>query len=111
MVSPILPLLKLFSQQSREMTECFKTISQDQDCRAVIITGNGKHFTAGLDLSDVVQGDLGSAMSGDGDVARTNSSRSAAPSRPTSRPSQPSKSAPNRSSRPCTPLASAAEWT
>ena len=52
------------------MTECFKTISQDQDCRAVIITGNGKHFTAGLDLSDVVQGDLGSAMSGDGDVAR-----------------------------------------
>lgn len=51
------------------MTECFKTISEDSDCRVVIISGNGKHFTAGLDLGDLVQGDL-SVMMSDGDIAR-----------------------------------------
>lgn len=52
------------------MAECFNAISLDQDCRAVIISGNGKHFTAGLDLTDVIQGELGASMMGDGDVAR-----------------------------------------
>jgi len=51
------------------MTECFAAISDDSDCRAVVISGNGKHFTAGLDLMDMAQGDLSVAMS-DGDIAR-----------------------------------------
>ncbi|ESO94289.1 hypothetical protein LOTGIDRAFT_232526 [Lottia gigantea] len=37
----------------REMVECFNQISDDSDCRAVIFTGSGKIFTAGLDLMDM----------------------------------------------------------
>ncbi|XP_012291426.2 delta(3,5)-Delta(2,4)-dienoyl-CoA isomerase, mitochondrial isoform X2 [Aotus nancymaae] len=43
----------------REMVECFNKISRDADCRAVVISGAGKMFTAGIDLmdmaSDIVQ--------------------------------------------------------
>jgi len=31
----------------REMVECFQQISEDADCRAVVLTGAGKIFTAG----------------------------------------------------------------
>ncbi|XP_011370566.1 delta(3,5)-Delta(2,4)-dienoyl-CoA isomerase, mitochondrial [Pteropus vampyrus] len=47
----------------REMVECFNKIAQDADCRAVVISGGGKMFTAGIDLTDLgpeilqVQGD------------------------------------------------------
>lgn len=37
----------------REMVECFQQISEDTDCRAVVLTGAGKIFTAGLDLMDM----------------------------------------------------------
>ncbi|PNJ18752.1 ECH1 isoform 14, partial [Pongo abelii] len=30
----------------REMVECFNKISRDADCRAVVISGAGKMFTA-----------------------------------------------------------------
>lgn len=50
------------------MTECFKAIDQDKDCRAVVISANGKHFTAGLDLTDM--GPLMETVLGDDDVAR-----------------------------------------
>lgn len=34
----------------REMVECFKKISTDPECRAVVLSGAGKNFTAGIDL-------------------------------------------------------------
>lgn len=52
----------------REMSECFKGISTDGDCRTVVISANGKHFTAGLDLSDM--GELMTILMGDEDVSR-----------------------------------------
>ncbi|XP_003420873.3 delta(3,5)-Delta(2,4)-dienoyl-CoA isomerase, mitochondrial-like isoform X1 [Loxodonta africana] len=36
-----------------EMVECFKKISEDADCRAVVISGEGKMFTSGIDLMDM----------------------------------------------------------
>ena len=38
----------------REMAECFRLINLDSDCRCVVLSANGKHFTAGLDLTDNV---------------------------------------------------------
>ncbi|KAK4037397.1 delta(3,5)-Delta(2,4)-dienoyl-CoA isomerase, mitochondrial-like [Daphnia magna] len=52
----------------REMVECFQAISEDSDCRVVVLSANGKHFTAGLDLTDM--GPLMETVLGDGDVAR-----------------------------------------
>uniref|UniRef100_A0A8C9JCN8 Delta(3,5)-Delta(2,4)-dienoyl-CoA isomerase, mitochondrial n=2 Tax=Panthera tigris TaxID=9694 RepID=A0A8C9JCN8_PANTA len=37
----------------REMVECFSKIAQDPDCRAVVISGAGKLFTSGIDLTDM----------------------------------------------------------
>ncbi|XP_078517315.1 delta(3,5)-Delta(2,4)-dienoyl-CoA isomerase, mitochondrial-like isoform X3 [Lissotriton helveticus] len=34
----------------REMVECFNKIAQDSDCHAVVLSGAGKVFTAGVDL-------------------------------------------------------------
>ncbi|KAL8611961.1 hypothetical protein ACOMHN_062590 [Nucella lapillus] len=36
----------------REMISCFTDLANDGDCRAVILSGAGKIFTAGLDLGD-----------------------------------------------------------
>ncbi|KAM5296067.1 delta(3,5)-Delta(2,4)-dienoyl-CoA isomerase, mitochondrial [Glossophaga mutica] len=52
----------------REMVECFNKITQDADCRAVVISGAGKMFTAGIDLMDMASDIL--QPQGD-DVART----------------------------------------
>lgn len=51
----------------RELVQCFQDISRDPSCRAVVVSGAGSAFTAGIDLSD-----LGSAFmaSPDADVAR-----------------------------------------
>lgn len=53
---------------SREMVECFQAISEDTDCRAVVVSGKGKHFTAGLDMTDM--GPLMDTVLGDADIAR-----------------------------------------
>uniref|UniRef100_UPI00398F1BD3 delta(3,5)-Delta(2,4)-dienoyl-CoA isomerase, mitochondrial isoform X2 n=1 Tax=Pristiophorus japonicus TaxID=55135 RepID=UPI00398F1BD3 len=37
----------------REMVECFNRIAQDSDYRAVVVSGAGKMFTAGIDLMDM----------------------------------------------------------
>ncbi|XP_010945512.2 delta(3,5)-Delta(2,4)-dienoyl-CoA isomerase, mitochondrial [Camelus dromedarius] len=37
----------------REMVVCFNKIVDDDDCRAVVISGAGKMFTAGIDLVDM----------------------------------------------------------
>ncbi|XP_069062993.1 delta(3,5)-Delta(2,4)-dienoyl-CoA isomerase, mitochondrial isoform X2 [Pleurodeles waltl] len=37
----------------REMVECFNKIAQDSDCHAVVLSGAGKVFTAGIDLMDM----------------------------------------------------------
>ncbi|XP_040832282.1 delta(3,5)-Delta(2,4)-dienoyl-CoA isomerase, mitochondrial [Ochotona curzoniae] len=36
----------------REMVECFNKIARDTECRAVVISGAGKIFSAGLDVMD-----------------------------------------------------------
>nr|XP_010598617.1 delta(3,5)-Delta(2,4)-dienoyl-CoA isomerase, mitochondrial-like isoform X2 [Loxodonta africana] len=36
-----------------EMVECFNKISEDADCRTVVISGEGKMFTSGIDLMDM----------------------------------------------------------
>ncbi|XP_039428374.1 delta(3,5)-Delta(2,4)-dienoyl-CoA isomerase, mitochondrial [Corvus cornix cornix] len=50
----------------RELLECFQDISRDPSCRAVVLSGAGSAFTAGIDLSDL------GALAGEpgGDVAR-----------------------------------------
>lgn len=36
----------------REMVDCFQRLSEDSSCRVVLLTGEGKNFTSGLDLVD-----------------------------------------------------------
>lgn len=38
----------------REIKECFDALNEDPDCRVIVLSGAGKHFTAGLDLKDAV---------------------------------------------------------
>ncbi|XP_051813538.1 delta(3,5)-Delta(2,4)-dienoyl-CoA isomerase, mitochondrial-like isoform X1 [Acanthochromis polyacanthus] len=52
----------------REMVECFTEISEDPDCRVVVVSGAGKIFTAGIDLTDVASDVL---QSGGDDMGRT----------------------------------------
>ena len=40
-------VLNIFGCISREMVDCFHTISHDKDCRAVVVSGAGKMFTSG----------------------------------------------------------------
>lgn len=49
----------------KEMGACFAAIADEPACRAVLLTGAGKHFTAGIDL---MGGGLGSVV-GDSDGA------------------------------------------
>lgn len=51
----------------REIRQVFQALSRDSECRAVLITAAGKHFTSGLDLQDAAQ-DLFTAS--DDDAAR-----------------------------------------
>ncbi|XP_015680280.1 delta(3,5)-Delta(2,4)-dienoyl-CoA isomerase, mitochondrial [Protobothrops mucrosquamatus] len=37
----------------REMVECFNKIAEDSECHAVVISGAGKMFTAGIDLMEL----------------------------------------------------------
>ncbi|XP_005086259.1 delta(3,5)-Delta(2,4)-dienoyl-CoA isomerase, mitochondrial [Mesocricetus auratus] len=37
----------------RELVECFQKISEDSDCRAVVLSGAGKMFSSGIDVVDM----------------------------------------------------------
>lgn len=52
----------------REIRECFRALSDDADCRSVVLSGAGPTFTAGLDMSDM--GDFFDTMKSEDDLAR-----------------------------------------
>ncbi|CAM9882713.1 unnamed protein product [Lampetra fluviatilis] len=52
----------------REMVECFNRIADDNECRAVVVSGAGKVFSSGIDLMDMSEALL--SPKGD-DTART----------------------------------------
>ncbi|GAB6031079.1 Putative enoyl CoA hydratase [Chamberlinius hualienensis] len=52
----------------REIGECFRALSDDVNCRAIVLSGAGKMFSSGLDLSAIAQ--VFENATGDGDVAR-----------------------------------------
>ncbi|XP_042869939.1 delta(3,5)-Delta(2,4)-dienoyl-CoA isomerase, mitochondrial-like isoform X2 [Penaeus japonicus] len=52
----------------REIGQCFDKLGEDSDCRAIVLSGNGRLFTSGLDLSDM--SGIVSVVMGDDDVAR-----------------------------------------
>lgn len=37
----------------KELKECFEKLQYNSDCRSIVLSGNGKGFTSGLDLSDI----------------------------------------------------------
>ncbi|CAK1594848.1 unnamed protein product [Parnassius mnemosyne] len=39
----------------KEFSTCFSALSDNQECRVVILSGQGKHFTAGIDLNGFVE--------------------------------------------------------
>uniref|UniRef100_A0A1B6FJC8 Delta(3,5)-Delta(2,4)-dienoyl-CoA isomerase, mitochondrial n=1 Tax=Cuerna arida TaxID=1464854 RepID=A0A1B6FJC8_9HEMI len=51
-----------------EIGECFSQLSQDEDCRVVVLSGAGKLFCAGIDLQDMTQ--MGAKLADQEDVAR-----------------------------------------
>lgn len=38
-----------------EIRKCFEQLKYDQECRSILISGKGKGFTAGLDLTELSQ--------------------------------------------------------
>lgn len=53
---------------SSEVGKCFNALSLEPDCRVIVLSANGKHFTAGIDLLDMLQ--LGQALGEIEDVYR-----------------------------------------
>jgi len=48
--------------------KCFYDLSSNPSCRAIVLSANGKHFTAGLDLTDALK--IGQELATYEDVAR-----------------------------------------
>jgi len=53
----------------REIKTCFETLHEDTSCRAIILSGAGKIFTAGLDLTSI-QSTLLDVIQSNDDIAR-----------------------------------------
>lgn len=53
---------------SSEIGKCFEQLGENADCRAIVLSGSGKHFTAGIDLQDAMK--LGSEIAEHVDIAR-----------------------------------------
>ncbi|KAM7349173.1 delta(3,5)-Delta(2,4)-dienoyl-CoA isomerase, mitochondrial isoform 2-T2 [Cochliomyia hominivorax] len=51
-----------------EIKNCFESLSTNPNCRAIVLSGSGKHFTAGIDLTDMLK--LGQDLAEMNDVAR-----------------------------------------
>ncbi|XP_075212605.1 delta(3,5)-Delta(2,4)-dienoyl-CoA isomerase, mitochondrial isoform X2 [Lycorma delicatula] len=51
-----------------EIGNCFNELAENGDCRVIVLTGAGKHFTTGIDLTDMAE--LGSELAAHEDVAR-----------------------------------------
>lgn len=51
-----------------DIKECFENLHINPDCRAIVLSGAGKHFTAGIDLTSMMQ--LGQELGEIEDVAR-----------------------------------------
>jgi len=51
-----------------EIGKCFNDLSYDSNCRAIVLSANGKHFTAGLYLMDAMK--IGQELGNHEDVAR-----------------------------------------
>jgi Delta3,5-Delta2,4-dienoyl-CoA isomerase len=47
--------LSLTSCDFSEIGKCFKELAVDPDCRSIVLSGSGKHFTAGIDLMDMLE--------------------------------------------------------
>lgn len=41
--------------QWTDIKQCFEDLNESPECRAIVLTGAGKHFTAGLDLKEAIQ--------------------------------------------------------
>lgn len=54
----------------KDMIACFNQLSNDSDCRAVVLSGAGKIFTAGLDLTDNEDLNMQDMVTSDKDPAR-----------------------------------------
>lgn len=52
----------------KDIGQCFNKLGEDTDCRAIVLSGSGRLFTSGLDLSDM--SGIVSLVMGDDDVAR-----------------------------------------
>lgn len=51
-----------------EIRSVFEQLAQDEDCRSVVISGNGSMFTSGIDLTTLTQ--FASVVTSDEDVAK-----------------------------------------
>jgi len=51
-----------------ELGTCFNELAESPNCRSIVLSGSGKHFTSGLDLIDMME--MGTKISESGDVAR-----------------------------------------
>jgi len=51
-----------------EIGDAFARLGTDPDCRCVVLAGEGKNFSSGIDIADFVE--LGATVMGDADVAR-----------------------------------------
>lgn len=39
----------------RELNECFSSLSNNSECRVVVLSGQGKHFTGGIEINSLVE--------------------------------------------------------
>jgi len=46
---------QLSKSRFREIGKCFNELADSPDCRSIVLTGSGKHFTAGIDLMDMME--------------------------------------------------------
>jgi len=51
-----------------EVGDAFSRLGRDPDCRSIVLTGEGNHFSSGIDLADFME--IGAVVMGDDDVAR-----------------------------------------